>query len=352
MKKAYSLIVFIISSYMCVFIATSPSLAVEDEDITYPTATKAMYPVISKKAEVVSAPSEEKAEKFKMDFSLSVIGGYDTNVDLRHYDPNASFFIQEAFGARAKYPLSDSWTLRGEYDLTSIKYLRDSDPDLLNNIIKVGLDGKITSSLLWSIDYFIDFVDYPQDKTDKYTINALETALRQDITDRLYHKIIYKFSYKHYPNLKTRNRGGYFRLGDRKDTRNTLEHELGLYLTDKTLIKADNTIYFNNSNDLYLDYYDYTALKAKGTIIHLITDKLYALANVGYQYTRYKNRIVSDIVSDDQRDHLLMSGASLFYDITPVATIGTNFNYRKNFSNEGEEKYTDYIISSGLYVKF
>ncbi|MEA3305584.1 MAG: hypothetical protein U9R52_02085, partial [Candidatus Omnitrophota bacterium] len=225
------------------------------------------------------------------------------------------------------------------------------EPDLLDNIIRIGLDTKIVGDFLWSIDYVVDFVGFPFDKNNEYTVNEIETGLRQDISDRLYQKIIYSFSHKHYPKRKTRNRGGVFRLGDREDTRNTFEHQLGLYLTDRTFVETENSIYFNNSNELYLDYYDYTSVKTKAGVVHLITDKLYGSANAGYQYKAYKNRSASGS-SKDQADHLLMCGTSIFYDITPALSIGTNFDYRKNFSNEGEQKYTDYIMSGGLYARF
>ena len=333
-------------SCVSAFIFTSPCLAVEDED--------ALYPSIGKAKDITYAPAEEGPDKLQTDFFASTIYGYDTNVDLEHYDPAASMFIQGAFGASARYALSDSITLKGEYDLTHINYLRFAEPDLLDNVIKAGFEADVADSLLWSADYMVDFVGYPHEKADRYTINQVETGLRHAITNSLYHKLIYKFSYTHYPKIKTRNAYGFLRMGDREDIRNTIEHRLGFSPSDKTFIKTENSIYFNNSNDVYLDYYDYTVLKTKATVIQSITEKLYGLANIGYRYKRYEDRNVSDKPADDydQRDHLIMSGASLFYDITPAVTIGANFDYRRNISNEGEQKYTDYILSSGVYTRF
>ena len=93
------------------------------------------------------------------------------------------------------------------------------------------------------------------------------------------------------------------------------------------------------------------AFKTKGAVTHLIIDKLYGTVNLGYQYKMYENRNVSD-GDDNQRDHMLMGGLSLFYDITPTLSIGANFDYRRNISNEGNQKYEDFIISSGIYRKF
>lgn len=351
MKKKCAVLFFLI---FCVtaFALAPPLIAVEDEDMLYPTIAKEEYPAIKEKAGVAPALREKRIGNFVIDLSASVLCGYDTNVYLEHYDESESFFAQESFTALGTYAPSDFYALRGSYDITSIKYFRFSEPDLLDNTARVGLDAKIVKNLIWSLDYVADFVAFPHDEQSEYVINAFETALRHDITDWLYQKATYKFSYKHYPKWKVRNNNGRYRLGDREDIRNSVEHQLGLYLGDKTFIKADNAIYFNDSNEPYLDYYDYAVFKTKGTVIQLITDKLYGSANFGYECEVYENRRVSDRSDDDQVNHLLMGGASLFYDITPLISVGTSFDYRKNFSNEGVQKYTDYIISSGIYCKF
>ena len=346
--KNKPMLVFLLTLCAAAFIAAPVSFAVEDEEELYPTMGRGDEYAVE---EAVLRAADE-ADKLQMSFSASVTGGYDTNIKLEHYDAVASFFIQQAFGARAKYRLYDSLSLTGEYDITSIKYTRNSDPDLLDNVISAGLEAKIAEDLLWSLDYIVDFVRFPHDKESEYTTNGIETALRHDITDRFYQKAVYRFSHSHYRKLKTRNNNGTRLMGDREDARNTLEHQLGFYLNDRTFLRADNSLFLNNSNDPFLDYYDYNAFKTKGMILYLITEKLYALANVGYQYKTYKNRIVSDQVHGDQRDHLLMGGASLFYDIIPSVSIGTSFDYRKNFSNENLQNYTDYIISGGAYCRF
>ncbi|MBL7071033.1 MAG: hypothetical protein ISS26_02530 [Candidatus Omnitrophica bacterium] len=331
--------------FILCLLLTRPLFAVEDGDILYPTIGK---------GEDIALEESEKYEFENFDYALSgsTLLGYDTNVHLEHYDPASSIFMQNAFGANSTSQLFELCTLRLSYDITSIKYFRFSEPDLLDNILGAGIDTKVTDGLLFSLDYTFDFVDFPHDKASEYTMGEISAGVKHDITDSLYHQLIYKFSNKHYPKWKTRNDGGIVRMGDRKDVRNTFMHRLGWYISDKTFLQAENSLYFNNSNDMFLDFYDYTAIKTKGSILHLITDKFYALANAGYQYQVYRNRVVSDHVDGDERDKLLMCGASLFYDVKPGVSAGLNLDYSKNFSNEGEEKYQDLMISSGLYWNY
>jgi len=332
-------------SLICGLLFASPILAVEDKDILYPTIGK-------KEEAVMEKPAKKEIEGFEYALSASALLGYDTNVRLEHYDNASSFFFQNTFGANSSSQLFELCTLRCSYDITSIKYFRESEPDLLDNILGIGLDTQMIDDLLFSLDYTLDFVDYPHDKASEYTMHEFSAGLRHDITDSLYHKLVYKFSSKDYTKWKTRNDGGIVRAGDREDRRNTLQHILGWYISDRTYLQAEHSLYSNNSNDMFLDFYDFRAFKTKGTILHLITEKLYALANAGYQYRAFRNRVVSDQVDGDQRDKLLMLGTSLFYDVKQDLSVGVNLDYSKNFSNEGDEKYQDLIISSGLYWNY
>ena len=187
------------------------------------------------------------------------------------------------------------------------------------------------------MDYRPDIVDLPHDQLGKYTEQRFETSLRQDISKRIYQKIIYGLSTRHYPKWAIRNNGGVFRFGNRNDLRNTVTHQIGFYLTDKVFLKEDNTFYYNHSNEQYLRYYDYKNYLTTTTLIHFTTKKLYETANFTYQYTSYDKRSVSDR-QEKERENLFTFGGSVFYDITSYFTVGTTFNYRKNLSNEGKAK--------------
>ncbi len=83
----------------------------------------------------------------------------------------------------------------------------------------------------------------------------------------------------------------------------------------------------------------------------MFTNKLYGLASFAYQRKEYIQRSVPG-KEKDQRDNLYIYGVSLFYDIIPSISLGTSFDYRENNSNTNQQKYEDYIISSGVYALF
>jgi len=345
MKKNESLLKLLSAIAFIGLICHSPSLlALTDTELRYPTVEVA-------KPEVPKEPVQKAVGKPTVNLSASLLFGYDDNARLDHYDGVGSLFFQEAVGISGKYPVNDTLVLRGSYDLTSINYLRTSDADLVDNLFDVGMDKKISDNLTWSIDYRPDIVGLTHDELGKYAEHLFETSLRQDISKRIYQKIIYGISTRHYPKWAIRNNGGAFRFGNRNDIRNTVTHRLGFYLADNIFLKEENVFYYNYSNEQYMDYYDYKSYITKTTLIHFTTKKLYEVANFSYQYIPYDKRSVSDR-QEKQRDHLFTFGGSVFYDITSNLTIGTTFNYRKNFSNEGVSNYRDYIISSGVYCRF
>ncbi len=289
--------------------------------------------------------------KLELDVSASSTYGYNSNVYLNRYDEDGSFFGEQTLGLYGRYPISDVFTFRGNYDLTWIKYFEFSKPDLLDNMLGVGLDTKVTDYVLWSVDYMVDFATFPYDRTGKYTLNQIGTALKHELTDWLYHKVGYDFFYKHYHKAWIRKPWGNAATDDREDKRNTLKHEVGLYVGDRTLVKAKNQLYYNDSNEEYLSFYDYWAYKTRAELSHLITDDLYGTVNFGYQYKSYDQRGISDS-TEDQYDHLFTYGASFFYDVIPSVSIGVNFDFSNNYSNENYERYEDYIVASGIYCSF
>ena len=337
--KILSAIIFI----SIIFLASSV-LALSDVELRYPT-------VEVTKAEVTLKAVRRPAQKPSINMSASVLFGYDDNIRLDHYDGAGSMFFQETVGISGKYPVNDTFTLRGSYDLTSINYLRNSDTNLMDNLFDVGMDAKITDNVTWSFDYKPDIVDLVHDELGKYTKHLFETSLRQDITKRIYQKITYGLSARHYPKWMIRNNGGVVKFGKRNALRISVNHRLGLYLTDNIFLKEDNEFYYNYSNEQYQEYYDYWSYLTRTTLIHFTTKKLYEVANFSYQYIPYTKRTLSD-KQEKQCDNVFTFGGSIFYDFTANLTVGTNFNYKRSFSNEGVNNYHDFIISSGVYCRF
>ena len=360
MKRSVSIAIFVMISLSFTVMFARPAMAVEDEDGKYTTTedyrgwAKAKAGVDKEEPVkyIVPAILRKKYGEFVLDAATSAITGYDNNVNLNRYDQDGSFFFQNNLSLYGKYPIiKDKMHIIGGYDFTWIKYFKFSDPDLIDNVLTVGIKTDLPKDLSWYIGYKADFVGFPRDKISRYTMNLAETKLRHDVTDWLYHEIGYEFFHKHYPDWKTFNSRGVLLERDRGDVRNTFIHKVGIFMGEKTFLKLDNRFYRNNSNELFLRFYDYNAFKTKTTLTQVLTNKLYGSLNFSYQYKAYDKRSVSGQYFD-QRDHLFTYGTTIFYDIIPSVSLGVSFDMLDNQSNENQQKYEDCIISSGIYAIF
>ncbi len=354
MRKRIGLLVLSsLMVFMCVAVFLPLSFAIEDEAERYPTVDRAE--AVDKEF-VRAAPSiptifPKKFGKLEVDITASLIGGYDSNIELKRYDKDGSGFMQMNVGLYGKYPIGDIFLFKGSYELTSIKYFKNSDPDLLDNILGVSLDTKIAEGYTWFVNYYADFVRFPHDKIVNYTMNKIQTGMRQDITSWLYQKITYEFFNKHYPHWRTRNSGGILRTEKRDDNRNTISHQTGIYMGERIFIRADNRFFFNDSNEYYLDWFDYWSFKTRGSLTYLLTDKIYGVGSFAYMHTSFYKRGISD-GDEDERDNLFIYSASVFYDVIKSVSLGLSFDYSKNYSNENMEQYEDFVVSGGVYCLF
>ncbi len=342
MKKIKFLVICLIS----MFLFASPLLAVEDEDVRYPG-------LAGQEPFQLSDMIREPIDNLELDLFAGSSLGYDQNVYLDHYDRVSSFFTENIFSADARYPMPvfDWIKLRLGYDVTHLKYFRDSDADLLNNIVKGGVETVLYDVFTFDALYTLDIVNYPNDEQSDYYGQQIEVGATHDITDWLYQRISWQYLMKDYTKRKARSRIFTAKLGDREDTRHTFEHDAGLTIFDSTMLKLTNKIYVNDSNYDYNAQYEYGAYKITGSLIHLITDRISGRASFGYQMKDYQHRNISD-AQEKQLDHLFIYGGSLLYDITPALSLGVNYTYRRNVSNENSQQYGGSVISSGLYYSF
>ncbi len=314
----------------------------------YPTIRPAALPQ-DRAAQGFFADVEKK--KLLTDFSLSLSGGYDSNIHLDHYDDVGSLFAQQAGSADAAYVLSDYLRLRGSYYITSIRYFRESEPDLLNSTLGAGFDVALNDRLVSSFEYSADMIDFPSDSANDYTTHTLSAALTREHSESLSDELRYTYSFSHYPRWKTFNAGGIVRVGDRQDSCHSVDYRIDYGVTPRLLVRGEASFDYNNSNDLYLDYYDYYAAGGTGTGVYFFSERLYALVSGGYELSRYENRTLTDR-DQEQKDHLLTGGASLFYEITDAVTLNARYDYRRNMSNEGALSYMNHIVSGGVFYRF
>jgi len=305
------------------------------------------------KREITQArPLVKKTESMgnlKINTTVGLFQGYDNNVNLDSSRKGDSFNEIIAL-VDARYPLNDWLKLKFGYNTYNVLYYDFTNYTVLDNAVRAGLESKIADNVTLDTGYEFEYIYYPKDDQGTYYANKLGSSLRHKISKNLYHKLGYEFQMRDWTDRKARNGAGVIEDTERQDYRNSIKYEIG-YLVWKTLLKLKTDVYFNDSNDEYLDYYDYTSYSVSVFAARPLVDKLTGILRAGYQWKRYDERTITTGDSKE-KDKTMILGAGLTYDITRDLALSANYTYRQNYSNDPIQRYSESMTTLGCYYTF
>lgn len=296
----------------------------------------------------------QAVDKLVTDLIAGYIQGVDSNplLDSTHKADN---FSQEMVDMHFRYPMFGSFagftTSKFGFTVVNNTYYQITDVSTLDGFVDYNVEQKICDSLTLTVGYQGEMLWYPNFEDGNYFGNEVNVHLKHKIIDRVYHTGSYRFLYKHY--LERKIRLGTAQPGSplRNDQRNTLQHEVGAFVTDITKLRVTNQFAWNDSNDEYFDFYDYFSYRVGAGVVQIITKKLTGIAGFYYQRKNYYERQCSD-KQKEQRDNLYAVSGSLLYDLTKNISVFVSYAHTENHTNEPLERYTDNLYSFGAYYTF
>jgi hypothetical protein len=200
--------------------------------------------------------------------------------------------------------------------------------------------------------YNCDVIEYIHSGSDDFIDNKLEFKFKQKgLPLALYHSLKYDLSYKTYKHRHTRITAATESEEKRADLRNTVEYEVGKTFT-KDLLKIAFQYYFNNSNDGYIDFYDYNSYRISSSLTHLFNEKFFGYLSYAWQFRDYKSRTLVLDPTVEERDKTNLLTSALYYNVTKAFAIGLSYTYRCNTSNEPSQKYSGSLVSLTSYYRF
>ena len=137
----------------------------------------------------------------------------------------------------------------------------------------------------------------------------------------------------------------------REDNRNNVSGVVVTHL-GKLFLKIKNTYNFNESNDGYMDYYDYQSDRVSLYTAYPLTEKLSILLNGGYQYKKFKSRTITIDSNKKEHDNLMILGGGLNYKMFSSFYISANYTYRQNYSNDPMQEYSGSVSTVGINYFF
>lgn len=312
------------------------------------------YKYTSKPAESLFIQKSPSVDQLVSNVTAGVTQGVDTN-PLLDSSKKVDSYTQELLDVHYKYPFYGSFLgftdSKFGFNVMNTNYYKVTDVNTMDAIGDVNIEQEIFDKVVVSVGYVFEYMWFPRQEDGTYISNQGNASIKQNITKWLYQKFTYRILSKNF--LSRMIRLGNFSEGpdNRFDLRNAFEHELGVYITDKTKVKITNQFYINKSNDQFFDYYNYYNYRFGTSVVHFLTKKLYGIAGFYYQRRNYMERKVSDRDATE-RDNLYLVTASLLYDITKDISVFINYSHSENHTNEPLEKYSDTVYSGGLYYSF
>lgn len=345
-----SCIVALLSMLMlaCLTIESNAAEVLEEE--TTPKYVGAARKKAYEKAEVT-----KKGRIYKTKYFFSASQGYDNNVFLDS-SRKGDTFSEGIFDAKAIYPLSGRWDVFGGIGVHDITYWEFTDASLVDTDLKFGFEGKLFGTVVLNTFNDIEIVEYPYNSDGSYVGDKAGFTLRHTLPRALlpgtfFHSFGYEYFYKNYSDRKARNGFGAKSSDDRADKRNTLRSEFGAYFK-KAMLKFSGEYYLNDSNDQYFNYYDYQSKRIGLSFIYLMTDKMTALLSASHQSKHYIHRITRVDNTKLETDRIFTGSVSFLYEIYKNTSLGLNYTYRQNDSNDPIQEYSGSITSLGLYCMF
>ncbi len=280
----------------------------------------------------------------------TITGGYDNNVWLnsrRDGDGYMQVFFRPTFTSAINTKVDGIL----EYELMSLIYMTESNASLITNTFGAGTDYKINKNWKLSTRYRFSLAELPHSSGDDFMDNSLELKLAQKLPQKIFHSLGYELMYKNYQQRKLRTSGMIYSEKEREDERHTVAYEIGKYFPDD-LLKIKFQYYNNDSNDAYLKYYDYDSYKIGASLTHIFNKKLFGSFSFSRQWRDFRSRTISVDSNFKEWDRTYLSVLGLYYNITKQLTLGLNYTYRQNCSNEPLENYSGSLTSVSTSYKF
>ncbi len=324
-------------------------MGIEAADVNEEQTTEKYIGAAQAKAyKKVEAVKETK--RYKSKIFAAALQGYDNNVFLNS-DRKQDGFSEAIFDVSVANPLNGRWDVLSGASAHNITYWDSSAASLVDTNIRLGFEGKLPADITLTVLDNIELLEYYSNRDGEYVGNKTGFSLRQKLPNNFFHAIGYEYFYKNYSERKALNGWGGNSDKDRADNRNTVNYELGVYLK-KAMIKVFGEYYLNDSNDSFMDYYKYDSRRFGASAMYLFTDKLNGYLSFIHQRRGFSDRTIPDDSTIHEHDKTYLTSTSLFYDIFKNTTLGLNYSYRQNNSNNPTQKYSGSITTLGLYCRF
>ena len=285
----------------------------------------------------------------RLHFHYGVFEGYDRNPNLGS-PRKGSGFTEQDLGVGYIHRLGQRFIYRLTGNTRYVNYYKFANENLFEQTLRGEGAVELTPHFFVESEYAACWFWKPHDAQGDFIEQEVKTGLKHYlIPRRLYHKPSYIFQYREFTKAKARVSSGDPSTSGRHDTTHRLDYEIGVHPTQWLLFQIHNQYGRNDSNDQFLDFYDYSFYQVTPSVTWEIAKPLFLVTGVQFQHNHYDDRAVR---GSAERENFTAFFGSLFYHVTENASIGFHWVYAKDDSNLPELRYQDSSLSLGVHLHF
>ncbi|MFH1875952.1 MAG: hypothetical protein ABH865_03600 [Candidatus Omnitrophota bacterium] len=286
---------------------------------------------------------------------VGVTLGYDSNVNLDNAR-KGDMFEDFALSMRFSKPWlenikwSEGINFTFNYDLDVLNYNRVTDASNILNHFVFGLNKKY-GPFTAGIGHDLGILYYPNNEDGDFIFNKNFIYLRQNIFKKFYHQLRFEGGLKQYTNKHA--------LGDslntlqdkkRHDDRYSLDYSIGANLTPALFARWNSRYTVNESNAIYLDFYDYTAIETSAYLEYQLMRRLYLFSKLTFMHKDYSRTVT--LRDYEQRDNYYAGLIGGTYQLNKNNALTASYTRRQNYSNDRLEKYFENVFTGGWQYSF
>jgi hypothetical protein len=301
--------------------------------------------------------AREAAGPRAWDLSASVLYGYDDNPSLSSLRRD-DLFTEENLKASLRFGHAGAGGIfgPGTWGVGVRTSNRDYDEEDRFDFQTVTVSPRVTADvwggLTLELGYDFDIVRYVHSGRLDYTAHGGRAKLAQPLFENLSHFILYAYEEKRYRERDALTGEGFSAAMRREDAHHRLTYGALASPWKATSLGLAGSAYWNDSNDAFLDFHDYSGGSVSGFVAQKLSDRLEAAFTWGYDRKEYDDRLFAVGSDAAEADDYFYLGLSGFYRLTPWAEVGVAWLYGQNDSNSPAQEYSFSTVTTGFYFRF
>ncbi len=294
----------------------------------------------------------EAATDNPLKIRASALMGFDDNVNLNS-TRKSDLFGQETISLNYQKRPTQSFKYRLSSNLINVNYFEVTDQNIFLPSVGAGLDIVVFPKTVLETDYNFSYIDFPNDISVSSFNHDGRIGLKRVLTKDLILRVGFDASSREFEDRKLTQANGFLSTStERNDRCYAVDSDLSIYASNNTLLKLGFIYDWNDSNDLFHDYYDYEDFKFFTGVSVEWSPKISAFAKFSYERRDYHSRPLLDFVGVFENDDIYSASGGLFYKFTPNISLSGITNYRQKNSNEPSQKYSGLIFTLGFTYSF